>query len=111
MSNVKCQMSKVEIKSGKRGDTRPIDEHFTFDLKPEKLVSSSFKVNSRFFIKSDARATTDDQTTSKKPATSQQQTSNNASKSTRTIYYRQFATLYFLFCVKSQPRLLIQKKK
>ena len=46
-------MSKAEVKIGKRGDTRPIDEHFTFDLKPEKLVYCTVKVKSRFFIKSD----------------------------------------------------------
>ena len=31
-----------------------IDEHLTFDLKPEKLVYCSVKVNSRFLIKIDA---------------------------------------------------------
>ena len=100
-------MSKAEVKIGKRGDTRPIDEHFTFDLKPEKLVSYSFKVNGHFFIKSDARATMGDQMNSNKPEKIQQQTSSKP-VTMRTIYYPQFATFYFLFCVKSQPRLLLE---
>ena len=34
-----------------RGYARPIDEHFNFVQKPEKLVSCSFKVNNRFLSK------------------------------------------------------------
>ena len=69
--NGECQISKVEVKSGKSGDTRQLMDIFTFDLKPEKLVYCSVKVNGRFLIKSDARAMTDDQTTRNKPAKSQ----------------------------------------
>ena len=83
MSNVKSRGDKWETQG-----YAEIGEHFTFDLKPEKLVYCSVKVNSRLFIKSDARAMTDDQTTSNKPAKRKQKSSNNASKSTRTIYYR-----------------------
>ena len=50
MSNVKSQ-----DEMWKHGDTRSIDEHLSFVQKPDKLVSCSVKVNSRFFIKSDAR--------------------------------------------------------
>ena len=81
-------MSNVNSRGEKWATWRyaAIDEHLTFDLKPEKLVYCSVKVNSRFFIKRDARAMTDDQTTRNKPAN--QQTSNNTLKSTRTIYYQ-----------------------
>ena len=71
MSNVKSRGEKWETRG-----YAAIDEHFTFDLKPEKLVYCSVKVNSRFFIKSDARAMTDHQTTRNKPARSHQKASN-----------------------------------
>ena len=66
MSNIKSRGEKWEIRG-----YAAIDGHFTFDLKPEKLVYCSVKVNGRFLIKSDARAMTDDQTTRNKPAKSQ----------------------------------------
>ena len=69
-------MSKVEVKSGKRGIRGQL-MNILLLIKNQKnsylVVSKSIVV---FSIKSDAQAMTDDQMTSNKPATNQQQTSN-----------------------------------
>ena len=71
MLNVKSRGEKWETRWYKA-----IDEHFTFDLKPEKL---NVKVNSRFFIKSDTRVVADNisQATNQQKATEQPASNHN----------------------------------
>ena len=69
-------MSKFKVKSGKHGDTRQVMNIFNFDLKLEKLIYCSVKVNSPFLSK----VTQEKWRTTKGPGTNQQK----ASKKTAT---------------------------
>ena len=71
----------------------PGSKHFTFDLKPEKLVYCSVKVNSRFLSK----VTHEQRRTTRRPATNQQQRPYVASASPDSQH--------FTFCFVSKVSL------